>query len=291
MNDRFHFIMQRMFNQPLAITPHKAEMIVGALAERLGIVQLQRLDGSMRPLASDIIIVDDDAPVTAERRGYDIVAGVAVIQVEGTLVNKNGTLRPYSGMTGYDGIRANLISALADKDVDAIVLDVDSPGGECAGCFDLADTIFSARGKKPMWAILSECAFSAAYALASSCDRVIVPRTGGTGSIGIIAMHLDMSKALDKAGFAVTFIQYGARKADFAETAPLSKEALARAQADVDEMGAMFDLLVARNRKIAASKVKSFQAGTFMGRHGVDAGLADAVMSPDEAMRELVRSL
>jgi ClpP class serine protease len=293
MSERLPFIAQRLFNVPLAITPQKAEMVIAALAERMGIVQLNRLDGSVRAFADeDLVVVDDEVESKDEaRKGYDIVAGVAVIQVEGTLVHKNGYLRPYSGMTGYDGIRQNLLTALADKAVDAIVLDIDSPGGECAGCFDLADTIYRARREKPIWAILSESAFSAAYALASSASKVIVPRTGGTGSIGIIAMHIDMSRALSKAGFAVTLIQYGSRKADFSETMPLSKEALARAQADVDALGQMFDNLVARNRGIPAAKVKSYQAATFMGAKGVAAKLADAVMAPDEAMRALIASL
>ena len=104
-------------------------------------------------------------------------------------------------------------------------------------------------------------------------------------------MHVDMSRALGKAGLNVTLISYGSRKADFAETQPLSKEALVRAQADVDTMGAMFDALVARNRKIPAAKVKSYQASTFMGAKGVAAGLADAVMAPDEAFRALIKSL
>jgi len=294
MNNRFPFIAQRLFNKPLAITPEKAEIVVAALAERLGIVQLQRLDGSIRPLMDDnVVTFDDDGGDKPEetRKGYDTVAGVAIIQVEGTLVHKSGTLRPWSGMTGYDGIRQNLLTALSDRAVEAIAFDVDSPGGECSGVFDLCDEIFEARSKKPIWAILSESAYSAAYAIASSCSRVIVPRTGGTGSIGIIAMHVDMSRALGKAGFAVTLIRYGSRKADFNEMQPLSKEAQARAQADVDTMGAMFDALVARNRRMSAAKVKSFQASTFMGANGVAAGLADAVMSPDAAFRELIKSL
>ena len=118
-----------------------------------------------------------------------------------------------------------------------------------------------------------------------------MPRTGGTGSVGIICAHTDFSHGLDKAGIAITLITYGQRKADFAETAPLGKEARQRAQADVDEMGAMFDELVARNRRVAASKVKSFQAATFMGANGVDAGLADAVMPPDRALRAFASSL
>lgn len=286
---RFAQLAQRVFNRPLAITPDKAEVIVAALAQRIGIARLVRADGTVLAFDGD----DDFAPTGGRKdpRGYDIVAGAAVIPVHGTLVQKLGTLRPYSGMTGYDGIRQNLLFAIADDDVEGIVFDVDSPGGEVAGCFDLADEIFRARSRKPIWSILSENAFSAAYALASSTSRVIVPRTGGTGSVGIICMHVDMSGWLKKEGITVTLISYGERKADGTDTAPLSREALARAQTDVDTMGRMFDELVARNRKIAAAKVKSYEAATFMGASGVTAGLADAVMAPDAAMREFIRSL
>jgi ClpP class serine protease len=102
--------------------------------------------------------------------GYDIVNGVAVIPVRGTLVQRTGTLRPYSGMTGYDGLRQNFLTALTDASVEGIVLDIDSPGGEVSGCFDLVDTIYAARGIKPIAAICAEHAFSAAFALATTAD-------------------------------------------------------------------------------------------------------------------------
>lgn len=287
---QFARLAQRVFNAPLAITPAKAEMIVAALAQRLNITQLVRTDGQMVAFNGD-----DDFTVGVEEkespRGYITVGGAALIAVQGTLVQKLGTLRPYSGMTGYDGIRTNLQIALDDKDVKGIVFDIDSPGGECAGLFDLADTIYSLRGKKPMWAVLSENAMSAAYALASCADKVMVPRTGNTGSIGIICMHVDMSKWLAKEGLTVTLIQYGARKADGTEFQPLSNEALQRFQADIDTLGGMFDGLVARNRKLGASRVKSYHAATFMGERGVAAGLADAVMAPDAAMRAFIKTL
>jgi signal peptide peptidase SppA len=194
-------------------------------------------------------------------------------------------------MMGYDGIRQVFMSALADDAVRAIVLLIDSPGGEVSGCFDLADTIFAARGAKPIWAILNECAYSAAYAIASAADRITVPRTGGTGSIGVIAMHVDWSTAIQKAGIKVTFITYGERKADGAPELPLSKEALARFQKDIDEVGDLFVATVARNRNISASEVRNMEAATFQGGHGIALGLADAVMAPDAAFRALLNEL
>lgn len=282
------FLAQRLFNTPLAITPAKAEMVMAALADRFGIAKLFRPSGEAVALSEFGVDGDDDAP---DNRYFDVVAGVAVIPISGTLVQKSGYMRPTCGMTGYDGIRANLSMALEDSAVRAIMLDIDSGGGEVAGCFDLVDAIYSARGKKPIWAVLSESAYSAAYAIASAADKITVPRTGGTGSVGVICAHVDFSKALAKDGISVTMIHYGARKADGNEFNPLSDEALARFQGDVDEMGELFVATVARNRNISIAKVRGTQANTFLGAAGVEIGFADAVMAPDEAFRSLLAEL
>lgn len=282
------FLAQRLFNTPLAITPAKAELVMAALADRFGITKLFRANGDAVALSEfGFSESDDEVP----DRYYDVVAGVAVIPINGTLVQKSGYMRPTCGMTGYDGIRANLSMALEDDGVRAIMLDIDSGGGEVAGCFDLVDAIYGARGRKPIWAVLSESAYSAAYAIASAADKIIVPRTGGTGSVGVICAHVDFSKALAKEGITVTMIHYGARKADGSEYAPLSDDALARFQADVDEMGELFVNTVARNRNLSAAKVRGTQATTFLGAAGVEIGFADAVMAPDEAFRSLLAEL
>lgn len=287
MTPNYPHLAQRLFNTPLAITPGKVEIVMAALADRFGLAKLFRPNG-------EVVMMDQwdgglDSP--AEAHGYDVVAGVGVIPVQGTLVQKLGTMRPYSGMTGYDGIRANFSMALEDDDVRAIVLDIDSPGGEVAGCFDLVDAIYGARGIKPVHAILTESAYSAAYAIASAADRVFVPRTGGTGSVGVICACVDFSRALDSAGITVELITYGARKADGNEFNPLSKEARARFQADVDSMGDLFVETVARNRSISTAKVRSTEASTYMGGDGVALGFADAVKAPDEAFRSLLKQL
>src|SRR6266702_2295464 len=282
------FLAQRLFNTPLAITPAKAEMVMAALADRFGITKLFRANGDALAMSEFGIDEADDEP---DYRYYDVVQGVAIIPISGTLVQKSGYMRPMCGMTGYDGIRANLSMALDDSSVKAIMLDIDSGGGEVAGCFDLVDAIYSARAKKPIWAVLSEAAYSAAYAIASAADRITVPRTGGTGSVGVICAHVDFSKARAKDGIAVTMIHYGARKADGSEYAPLSDQALARFQADVDELGELFVATVARNRKLTVAKVRGTQATTFLGAAGVEIGFADQVMAPDEAFRALLSEL
>ncbi|MDA8230157.1 MAG: S49 family peptidase [Magnetospirillum sp.] len=231
------------------------------------------------------LAMDDDRP----SRAYGLIDGVAVIPVQGILMP--GDFAYGSWATGYDWIRRGVAAAAAASDVRAIVLDVDSPGGTVTGCFDLADAIYAARGPKPIHAILGENAYSAAYAIASAADRITVPRTGGTGSIGVIWMHVDWSAALAEAGIKVTVVAFGARKADGHPEMPLAKEALARIQADIDTMGDLFVRTVARNRGLSADKVRETEAATFLGDDGVSIGLADAVMAPDAAFRALLAEL
>ncbi|HHJ4503859.1 TPA: S49 family peptidase [Raoultella ornithinolytica] len=274
-------LAQRLFNTPLALHPRKAEVVMAALTDRFGLTRIQ----SMSDWADD----DDSFTRQARDTGYDVVEGIAIIPIQGTLVQKLGTLRPYSGMTGYDGIRACFLQALNDSEVKAICLDIDSPGGEVAGCFDLVDEIYSARGTKPVWAILSESAYSAAYALASAADKIVVPRTGGVGSVGVIVMHVDWSQKIKNDGLQVTIITYGDRKAESNPYEPLSETARKAIQSDIDEMGRLFVSTVSRNRGIAEKTVRDTEAACFLGADGVRLGLADQVASPDAAFRDLLQ--
>jgi signal peptide peptidase SppA len=285
---RLPHLAQRLFNRPLAITPDKAEIVMAALADRFGVAHLFRADSGAVPLKTR---TSDGWGGTIEKQAYEVEQDVAIIPIEGTLVHRLGSVHPESGLTGYDGLSQCFMHAVTDPGTRAIVLDIDSPGGEVAGCFDFVDLIYRARGTKPVWAILNECAFSAAYAIASAADVITVPRTGGTGSVGVIMLHTDLSQALSKAGIAVTVITYGARKADSRPELPLSADALAAMQADTDTMGDMFVELVARNRNMTAAAVKATQAACYLGQASKDVGFADAVMAPADAFATLLASL
>lgn len=296
----FPHLAQRLFNRPLLITPDKAELIIAALMGRLGIMRLDVIErNGVRSLSGDKLAAVAEAYMAeAEdyddrvyRRGYEIREGVAIIQVEGTLVNRLGTLRPYSGMTGYDGLRTCFLNALEDREVKGIVFDMNSPGGEVSGCFDLVDTIAAAAGTKPVWAILDDMACSACQALASACDRTVLPRTGYAGSVGVVTMHVDWSSALKADGIAVTLIFAGAHKVDGNPYEPLPVSVRRDIQAEIDKVYQLFVGTVAKYRGLSAEKVRAMEARVFMGQDAVSAGLADAVQAPDEAFADLVASL
>lgn len=299
--NRFPHLAQRLFNVPIAIHPQKAEVIVAAVADRLGITHVFR-QGALRASAAGAFMDDDEDDGfsrKADDRPYKVVNDVAVIPIRGTLVHKLGTLRPYSGMTGYDGIRMNLGLAQSDTEVKAIALDEDSCGGEVSGLFDLVDDIFamSARqgGKKPIWAILDDRAYSAGYAIASAADRIIVPQAGGVGSIGTIVIHSEFSEALKKEGIAVTIIRSDELKAEGNPYEQLSAEARDRIQAEIDDLNDLFVRTVARNRGLDEKAVRATRAGVFTGpsalARAVSLGFADQVLPPDTAFQSFFRSL
>ena len=180
--NNFIQIKSRVLNQPLLLEPSYAQVLFGALADKLQINSL--FNGEEKLSTEDLKVgaslFDTDR---SERKPYVVKAGAAIIPVSGSLVAKSNTLRPYSGMTGYDGIKVNLDMAMSDSDVSHIVFDMDSGGGEVTGCFELCDYIFASRGTKKITALVSSLSCSACYALASACDEIVMSETATVGSI------------------------------------------------------------------------------------------------------------
>ncbi|MGE5509672.1 MAG: S49 family peptidase, partial [Bacteroidota bacterium] len=193
----------------------------------------------------------------------------------------------------YGDIADALAAAMDDASVRGVILDVDSPGGEVGGLFDLVEQIQTIRGAsaKPLWAVANESALSAAYAIASAADRLYVTRTGEVGSIGVVAVHIDESGADAKAGFAWTFVFAGDRKVDGNAHEPLSERARATIQADVDRLYADFCALVAANRGLSPEAVRGTEAAIYRGTLAVRAGLADRLGTLDLAIAEMAAEL
>ncbi|CAJ0728638.1 S49 family peptidase [Ralstonia mannitolilytica] len=265
----------RLFGVPLAIHRPKLDIILSVLGARIGLADLA-------------------APVgytPAARAPTPVNGKVAVIPIHGTLVRRTSGIEAESGLASYSGIAAQLDAALASPEVAAILLDVDSPGGESGGVFDLADRIRAASAVKPVWAVANDMAFSAAYALASAATRVFVARTGGVGSIGVIAMHVDQSVKDAKDGVRYTAVFAGERKNDLNPHEPISDEAHAVLKAEVHRVYDLFVVTVARHRGLDADAVRATEAGLFFGPDAVAAGLADAVGGFDDALTQLTQSL
>ena len=265
----------RLFGVPLAIHRPKLDVILAVLGPRVGLADLAA-PARFSPPARD-------APAQTPK--------IAVIPIHGTLVRRTVGLEAESGLTSYAGLAAQLDAALASPEVAAILLDIDSPGGESGGVFDLADRIRAASQIKPVWAVANDMAFSAAYALASAASKVFVSRTGGVGSIGVIAMHVDQSEKDVQDGVRYTAVFAGDRKNDLNPHEPISSEAHAFLKAEVNRIYGLFVETVARNRGIDPSTVRDTEAGLFFGQAAVAIGLADAIGTFDDALAQLLESV
>ena len=268
----------RLFGVPLAIHRPKLDVILAVLGPRVGLADLAAAPGYTTPQRQSS--ATSGSP-----------PGVAVIPIHGTLVRRTVGLEAESGLTSYTGLAAQLDAAIGNPAVTAILLDIDSPGGESGGVFDLADRIRAASQIKPVWAVANDMAFSAAYALASAASRVFVSRTGGVGSIGVIAMPVDQSEKDAQDGVHYTAVFAGDRKNDLNPHEPISSEAHAFLKAEVNRIYGLFVETVARHRGIEASAVRDTEAGLFFGQAAVAIGLADAVGTFDDALAQLLASL
>ncbi|WP_341808566.1 S49 family peptidase [Wolbachia endosymbiont (group E) of Neria commutata] len=203
--------------------------------------------------------------------------GVAIVPIYGILTKNPGTFDDILGMTSYERIRFQIEEALGNDKVETILLDIDSPGGEVNGIFDLADFIYESRSKKKIVAIANDDAYSAAYAIASSAEKVFVSRTSGVGSIGVIASHIDQSGFDEKQGIKYTTIFAGSRKNDLNPHEPITSEGLASLKGEIDRLYGMFVQLIARNRNLSIEAIKSTEAGLYFGQKAIETGLADEI--------------
>jgi len=212
--------------------------------------------------------------------------GVAVIQVSGPLMRHLDFWGWLSGYGSYEAINESIVKAVADPAVTAVVLDVDSPGGDVTGCSDLAELIYRLRGQKPLIAYATGDCASAAYWVASACDRIIVSSTARVGSIGCRAAMRDYSAAEQKIG--IKTYEFISSVSPAKNSDPATDEGAARIQATVDALGKVFVAAVARNRGVSEKKVLQDygQGDVMVGASAVEAGLADGIGTLDDVIEE-----
>lgn len=267
-------------NTPWAILP-KAFQEIRTLYERQLLPELAELD------SRHVAILPD------QNENMEVLDGTAVIPVNGILLKRLDLISRIFGGTSTLRIQDQLAQALADPDVHSIILDVDSPGGTVDGAQELASQVFAARGVKPITTFASGMIASAAYWIGSAADRILI--SGGTtqaGSIGVVATHLDVSKAEERAGIKTTEIVAGKFKRVTSNFSPLSDEGRQTLQDHVDHVYSVFVNDVAKFRGVSENKVLNDMADgrIFIGAQALRAGLVDGVATFDRLLTEITHS-
>ena len=263
------------------------------------LADLRRSDAHARWLSADLLALRPDAAaqITAgpvffagwmddeeddDDPGYCVENGVAIVPIEGALMDRAGWW-----WDGYDEIQQRCEAAHADPNVRAVMLDMDSPGGMVAGLFDCMRALRTAKAKsgKRCVAWAGSGAYSACYGIASTCDEIAVSDTAGVGSVGVITSLTSYAKMLEENGIDVRVVSSGEEKTDGHGAIPISKGAEARARARVDELAAMFFGEVGAGRSgLTADALTALDGGVRYGRAAIAAGLADRVSMRGEVL-------
>ena len=172
-------------------------------------------------------------PLENEHEGYEVIDGVAVLPIHGVIAKRANMFHQVSGGASSELIGEEFRNALNDPTVKSILLDIDSPGGAVDGTADLANFIHASRGEKSIVAFTDGMMASAAYWIGSAADRMFISGdTTEVGSIGVVATHVDVSGAEEKAGVKTTEIVAGKFKRMASSHKPLDSEGHAEDRID-----------------------------------------------------------
>jgi len=284
-------VADRLLNTPLLLLPSKAETILAVLAGRIGVnaPEASRFEGDQPPAR------DAEGNVKRNRWGdpmgepFMLSGSTAIVTVTGSLVNRGAWVGANSGLTSYEGIQFQLKRAAANADVKSILLDLHSPGGEAVGAFETAALVREIAAKKPVTALVAGMAASAAYAIASGATEIVTTETGVSGSIGVVLLHADYSRALANDGIKPTLIFAGSHKVDGNPFEPLSDAVQSDLQAEVNAFYEAFLSAVAAGRgsRMTVDMARATEARTLIGPAAVKAGLADRVGTLDQVLQGL----
>ena len=273
-------ISRNLIQTPWAILPEKLEVIVAVVnryfsGEKLTAEEVQmRIQGAAKP---------------NERA----IGSVAILPLFGTIFPRANLFSETSGGTSAEVFGKRFDELVRDPSVGAIILDIDSPGGQSTGIQELSKKIYEARGSKPIIAMANYLAASAAYWIATAADEIVVSPSGEVGSVGVYAVHEDDSQSLANDGIKMTFISEGKYKTEGNPYEPLSDEARAAIQQRVSEVYQNFTKDIARNRGVSqADAMNKFGEGRVISaKQAVSMGMADRIATMDETIQRVQRGL
>jgi ClpP class serine protease len=261
--------------------------------------RLVRLDAStvLRRAASPVIAlaaraIGSEIALHAERPGGDSVdreGSVSVVDIRGPLMQRGSDSLCMMGWAdGYDLVAERVEAALSDRNSSAVVLRIDSPGGDIAGLEQCVERLVAARvasGKRVL-AFADEMICSAAYWLAAAlCDGgIYLPPAASVGSIGVIAMYTDDRGVEAKHGSVVTVIREPSGKAETHPLAPVEPLATERVTALVRESAERFYQAMASARGKTPQHFAGLNGADLLGQAAVAAGLANGIASWDQVL-------
>lgn len=229
------------------------------------------------------------APATEYARSprVGVRDGVAIVPIVGPLCRYASWIQEICGMTSYQLAAMDLQTVLDDPAIRAVMVHLDTPGGEVNGCAELAELLYAARGRKRLVAMVSDGAASAGYWIAAACDEIVVSPAAYVGSIGVWFEIMDYGEMEREAGikrFRIVSSQSPNKVPD-----PADERGRSVLQREADQFADAFLEAVARYRSCSVDEViaRGDAGAVFIGRHAVAQRLADRVSTSEALLAEL----
>jgi signal peptide peptidase SppA len=259
-----------LFNSPWAIYPQKLDEMIDTYGDH---IKNDKID-------FNALI---DRQQAGNRELFTQVEDSAVIDVKGPLSKGSSLFSFFFDASSTKNIQLAIEAALENREINKIILDIDSPGGTVDGSFELADFINNAKREKPILAFSDGMIASAAYLIAASADSItITGKTNQVGSIGVIARHVDFTKMDESTGIKVTEFVTGKYKNLFSSDRALDDFATKEIQAQIDYIFSLFVADVSDRRPdLTIEQIVGMEAKVFIGQQSIEAGLVDSVSTMD----------
>ncbi len=242
---------------------------------------------AIRPqsLHAFLAMEDDRMPLREKDEHAPAMQGaVAVVPLVGVMMRNPDEVDYMLGACSTTAFCAAMNAAAMNAAASAILIDVDSPGGEALGCDEAADAVKQARAIKPVVTYSGGIMASGAYWVGCNADAVYGSAMARIGSVGCYALYRDYSKYFENSGIKSFLVKSGDNKGDFAQGLPITQDMIDGAQARVDKIGAMFRECVSAARpSIAAADM---QGQDFMGDDALKAGFIDSVCGFNRALAD-----
>jgi signal peptide peptidase SppA len=212
--------------------------------------------------------------------------GVAVISAAGPMMRYGNIFARISGATSYDILAQDIRSALDNPAVKAILLNIDSPGGEVNGASELASQVRAAREIKPVYAYIGGTGASAGYWLASAADKIFASDTAIIGSIGVQMAFTVRGESPNSKSY-----RFVSSQSQLKNASPETEVGAKEIQRVVDSLAQVFVQAVADNRGVSLDKVLADfgQGAVFVGSDALNRGMIDGISTFEGVLQQLAQ--
>ena len=263
----------------------------------------KELNGSVKGKTPAFISVEEFASVNHYERSKEGMLSkkdnplVARISIDGMITDGSGGVSPLTGnepIVTASKISSAIMQAAEDKNVKAILLRIDSPGGTPSASETIHRAVIRARTEfnKPVIISMGNVAASGGYWVAAAGDKIYASGTTLTGSIGVVGGKFDMSGLWEKLAVNWEEVSYGKNGGMWSFNKPFSADEQERFEASLDSVYTAFIKRVTEGRKLSPAQVESVAKGhVWSGRKAQELGLVDSLGGEDKALDDLALTL